>query len=198
MGNDPNDRHKKMIAEIQQKNIERIEALEKYCAEIEIERDLMKEAIALQIKKKHFDEECNHIKERINDIDEKNKSLKNAWIKSQNRALKLKDQHKNLRIDAYEQYPNDNFREYWTKYDKALSINEIDDKIIKLTAKINVFLRCNAQIMQKVKSYNKLERTVKRQQRKLEKEQDETNEKIDALKEIENKWKPKLEEAIDK
>eukprot|EP01083_Nonionella_stella_P103691 296361_1 len=192
---DPNELRENLTKQIQKVNMNRIIILDKLSNELEALYSAMKRADCLQINRKHCDEERKMVEKRIKHIQKRHQDLKKALQQSEKQEKKLKDEYRSLLTRVRLTYPRKEFQDKINQLqDKHLKLDGIQDKINQLQGRINVLLIDEERVVR----YGRLEKKIATQKDKLYKMEAAQNKKDQNIREIEDKWAPQLQEAVDK
>jgi len=106
----------------------------------------------------------------------------------------LKEQFQDLIKRAKHKYPKHKFARKWTDEMKALGEEEVEDQINHLEGRINALFIDQSR----VDRYHRLQKKIDSQDLKLKQMAAAQESKQDEIRDIEQQWKPKLLEAVDK
>eukprot|EP01084_Bolivina_argentea_P251580 421991_1 len=176
------------------KNNDRVKILLQLAKDIEFEKDMIKLSIGFELSKRYFHEEVEFVRKQIFSISNKNRELRAAFDKSKRECERIANEYKREIQSACYKWPRADYQDFWTSEDKKLPMESIQSKISSFQGRINVLMIDD----NKVERYNRLLSKIETQKNKLELQQLAQANKHDSIKQIENKWKPKLLEAVEK
>eukprot|EP01083_Nonionella_stella_P267954 905485_1 len=191
---DPEEIKNKFTNIIQKKNNDRVKILLQLAKDIEFEKDMIKLSIGFELSKRYFHEEVEFVRKQIFSISNKNRELRAAFDKSKREEERIANEYKREIQTACYKWPRADYQDFWTSEDKKLPMESIQSKISSFQGRINVLMIDD----NKVERYNRLLSKIETQKNKLELQQLAQANKHDSIKQIENKWKPKLLEAVEK
>lgn len=191
---DPEEEKKKWIAAIQNKNILRIQHLESFATETEKTHSEYIQLHCMQIEKKCCEEEFKDAQSRKEAIQARNRQLRVDLDNAKDEARTKKRRYDAVKAQASQQYPRREHESKWSEEDKKMSSEDIESQINRLDGRINVLFIDP----ERVQRYKRLEQKIDKQGKRLEALLNKQSDKEGKINEIENKWRPQLQEAVRK
>jgi len=191
---DPEEQRNRWTAAIQEKDVKRIEYLEKYAADSEEMHALSMRLNHQRIAAAAAALEFKAMQDHIGMVRNRNKQMRRSLDEARQRQEQLRKRYESCLAQARQKYPRGQFKGKWTEDDCKLSVDEIETKINRLDGRINVLFIDPAR----VERYKSLERKLAVSSQKLSKLTETQHSKKDKIREIENQWRPQLQEAVKK
>jgi len=191
---DPTEERNRLTLAIQKLNVDRIEILEKYAEETESMMDQLQRLNASKLAQKHVGEEFKHCLERLKAIRARNEALRRSLDEAVESERRVRRNYQAVLEQTKQRYPRTEYEGKWTEDDEAMTGEDIENELNRLDGRINVLFIDT----ERVERFRRLTQKIETAEKRLGALQNKQSTKEDRIKDIENKWRPQLQEAVRK